>query len=132
MQQCNNNGVPSMQKTARSGFDHPSNKNERIATRYSHFAFPCNDCVNFEKRGAKKKYTEEKRKRTKRNEKKREEKNKTRRKKKKQLHRAVTCLSLSLSLPLPLHLCSSGVILGRSERKEYRVGASDKSGVRVE
>lgn len=118
-----------MQKTARSGFDHPSNKNERIATRHSHFAFPCNDCVNFEKRGAKKKHTEEKRKRT---EKKREEKNKTRRKKKKQLHRAVTCLSLSLSLPLPLHLCSSGVILGRSERKEYRVGASDKSGVRVE
>lgn len=121
-----------MQKTARSGFDHPSNKNERIATRHSHFAFPCNDCVNFEKRGAKKKYTEEKRKRTKRNEKKREEKNKTRRKKKRNNCTELLLVSPSLSLPLPLHLCSSGVILGRSERKEYRVGASDKSGVRVE
>lgn len=98
MQQCNNNGVPSMQKTARSGFDHPSNKNERIATRHSHFAFPCNDCVNFEKRGAKKKYTEEKRKRTKRNEKKREEKNKTRRKKKRNNCTELLLVSPSLSL----------------------------------
>lgn len=37
-------------------------------------------------------------------------------------------LSPPLSLS-PLHLCSSGVILERSERKEYRVGASDKSRV---
>lgn len=52
---------------------HPSN--ERIATRHSHFAFPCNDCVNFEKRGRKgaKKHGREK--------KENETKKKTRRKK---------------------------------------------------
>lgn len=59
---------------------HPSN--ERIATRHSHFAFPCNDCVNFEKRGRKGAKKTRKRKERERNEKKkREGKNKTRRKK---------------------------------------------------
>lgn len=104
---------------------HPSN--ERIATRHSHFAFPCNDCVNFEKRGRKGAKKTRKRKERERNEKK-NEKEKIKQEGKKETIAPGCYLSPSLSLS-PLHLCSSGVILERSERKEYRVGASDKSRV---